>query len=134
MDGVLVYERPVYWPVTVPTQVECGQMLQNYDFDRAAVALQRVPNWDRLGRGPFIVVRKANGSQAGIFDFSGVATADFDEQFAAVVNYMSQRDDVWSANFYHPATFRQTLRLYVKERPNLVIVVASLIDLGGDGG
>lgn len=134
MDGVLVYERPVYWPVTVRTQVVCSAMLQYYDFDRAMVSLQRVPNWDRLGRGPFIVVRKAIGSQAGFFDFSSVATADFDEQFAAVVNYMSQRDDVWSPSFYYPATFRQSLRRYVKERPNLVEVIAGLIDLIGDDG
>jgi len=132
MDRTVVYERPVYWPVRVSTARNCPRMLQNYDFDRAMVNLQRIPNWSRLGRGPFVLVRRANGNQAGLFDFSNVVAQDFDDQFAAVVNYMSQRTDVWTPGFYHPATFRQRIRYYILERSGEgPTVFASLVNLNG---
>ena len=130
MDQISVYERPVYWPVTAISRINCEGMLRNYDYARADVHYQLIPNWQRLGQGPFVVVRKENGNQAGLFDFSNVAGDDFDEQFAAVVNYMSQRTDVWSADFYRPATFRQTMRYYILERSGEgPQVLASLITM-----
>lgn len=130
VDGTLVFRRPVYWPVTVRTSLNCSSLLQNYDFERAMINLQRIPRWTRLGQGPFVVVKKENGNQAGLFDFSNVAAEDFGDQFAAVVNYMSQRPDVWSPAFYRHASFRQTMRLYVLERSgDAPLVLASLVDL-----
>ena len=127
MDGTIVYERPVYWPVTVPSAANCVAMANNYDFDRAMLNLQRVPKSSRLGRGPFVVVRKKGGQQFGFFDFSNVTGQDFSEQLAAVVNYMSQREDVWKPAFYREATLRQTMRYYVLERAGQgPIVIASL--------
>jgi hypothetical protein len=129
-DDTLVHERPIYWPVTIRSPAKCARMLQNYDYDRAMINLQRIPNWSQLGQGPFVVVRKQDGNQAGFFDFSNVAAADFNEQFAAVVNYMTQKPDVWSPEFYHTATFRQRMRRYVLERSGEAPkVIASLINL-----
>jgi hypothetical protein len=127
-NGAKIYDRPVYWPVTVATPVDCAGMLQNYDFDRSAANLRLIPNARRLGQGPFVMVRRADGREAGLFDFSKLDGADFDQQFAAVVNYMSQQDGVWSADFYREANLRQMLKYYVHEqRRDAPIILASLV-------
>ena len=99
IDGTLVYERPVYWLVKSATPVDCGKMVANYDFERAAINLHRIPGWQTFGPGPFVVVWREGGTQAGVFDFSRVPTIDFGNQSQAVSEYMARRSDVWDPNF-----------------------------------
>lgn len=134
-DGFLVYQRPVYWPVTASPDLNCTRMMQNYDFGRAETNIRRISGWASLGNGPFVVVRRANGTQAGLFDFSQVTAQDFPAQFNAVVNYLGQSANVWDASFYHPATFRQRLRYYVIDKgAGATVVVARLVNFSGGQG
>ncbi|MFZ4603416.1 MAG: hypothetical protein ACOYM8_13280, partial [Caulobacterales bacterium] len=74
IDGV-VYRRPIYWPLNTSalpaSQTTCETMVANYDYDRAAIIASRFQGGLPSG-GPFVVLVRADGRRAGVFDFGAV--------------------------------------------------------------
>lgn len=112
IDGAYVYRRPIYWPtlhnVSATRASDCATMLANYDYVRAAVMLARLRASQRTG--PLMVVWRADGGAAGLFDYSELPRAELDRQFDRSLVNLAQSDQIWTASFYEQNAFQRALR------------------------
>ncbi|HUD93872.1 hypothetical protein [Sphingobium sp.] len=129
VDGIFLYRRPIYWPVTrAPDRVTCETLLRSYDFDRA---WSNVPDPDRMaGAGPFVMIIREDREMMALFDFSALPADEFDRQFDAVVKYMSRNPAIWKQAYYKKANLRQQMRKFVGEDlGNVALVVSRLVPI-----
>lgn len=107
-----MYRRPIYWPtlrnVSATRASDCPTMLAHYDYDRAAVMMARVRAAAR--QGPLMVVWRADGGSAGVFDYSELPPAELDRQFDRSLLSLAQSDQIWTPSFYQPDVFNRALR------------------------
>ena len=112
IDGSYVYHRPIYWPtlhqVSATRASDCPTMLANYDYDRAAIMLARLRSANH--GGPFMVIWRADGSSAGLFDYSELPQTELDRQFDRSLFTLAQSDQIWTPSFYQPDVFTRSLR------------------------
>lgn len=131
IDSSYVYRRPVYWPtqrlVSATSARDCPQMLQSYDFDRAAVMMARLGVRDS---GPFMALWRADGGAAGVLNYSQLPDAELRRQFDRSLRTLAQSDRVWDPDFYQPATLQATLSEALNQavRP-VVFVVGSYVQI-----
>lgn len=115
VDGVFVYRRPIYWPtlhdISATRASDCSTVLANYDYDRAAIMLARLRATNRAG--PFMVIWRANGASAGLFDYSELSQIDLDRQFDRSLFNLAQSDRIWDPAFYEPNAFNRSLRALI---------------------
>jgi hypothetical protein len=91
--------RPIYWPVTAPTQPACEARLAAYNFARAAVMRQK---FDISTAGPHLLVLKADDSAAGVIDLTNWPATDYDKIVVLFRDGFSQQA-VWDRGRYPPA-------------------------------
>lgn len=111
VDGAYVYRRPVYWltraPVSGTSVTDCPSMLANYDYDRASIMIARLQAGGHTG--PFMAIWRADGSAAGLFDYSDLPSAELAAQFDRSLFHIAQSGQIWESRFYERASFEAHL-------------------------
>jgi len=129
VDGGLVYQRPIYWPVesALPDsdQATCSDMLRRYDYERARIRMLRLARTE--GPGPFLAIYRESGREVGLFDFSNVPSDEFALQFEAFLNAMSAASEAWAPGTYVEASLRQRLRYALGEQAATITLAAAML-------
>ena len=129
-DDKLELLRPLYWPLKDLTRPalgddKCAHRVAHYDFTRAWKIRSKL---GLNGRGPYLLVIRADESRAGLVDFAGVADKDTPNLVRYFREGFAQEDDIWSPARHENAVERAALTKYLGASfqlgslPRLVIV------------
>jgi hypothetical protein len=129
-DDQLELLRPLYWPLKDTSRPalgadKCVHRIGHYDFARAWRVRSKL---GLTGRGPYLLVIRADETRAGLVDFAGVADKDIPDLVRYFRDGFSQETDIWSPQRHGPEAEGAALTAFLGRPlplaalPRLVIV------------
>jgi hypothetical protein len=125
--GEIEQLRPLYWLLkdqSAATGDKCVSRVARFDFERAwKIRSKFVLN----GRGPYLLIARADERRAGLVDLSGANTADVADLVRYFRDGFSQQGDVWTKDT-PPAESQANLTAYLGravrllDMPKLILV------------
>jgi hypothetical protein len=105
-DGTSSPPRPIYWlhnpTLASGTGERCAQLLQQYDYPRAATVLDKM---SLRGTGPYLLVSRSDQRSATVMDMSSLRAAQIPEMVRYFRERFTQKQDVWGPSTSPPQGF-----------------------------
>ena len=129
-DDQIQLLRPLYWPLKDLSRPalgadKCTHRIAHYDFVRAWKVRSKL---GLSGRGPYLLVIRADETRAGLVDFTGIAEKDVPDLVRYFRDGFSQENDIWTPERHGPDAERVALTsfmghpLQLAALPRLVVV------------
>ncbi len=117
-DGEIELLRPLYWLLRETASGSggdtCASRVDRYHFSRAARIRRKL---GITGRGPYLVVARADEKRAGLIDFATVPAPEVDDMVRYFRDAFAQEDDVWLPERHTPERSQARLTAFLGRAP-----------------